>query len=204
MLSKKPRERNAARRVGAVPGIRLRRQRLLRQQGAAGRRARTIADKALLRRVPRPSCSCRVASIHCVARSSASTASCSRSPVRRRRDHWRHRSPRSYACIREIGVDSLRRRKRQLARRPGRSPGYRWCLRRSRRCARRGSLARRRSPRHSPCRRAPGRRARRLSMPISVEKAFATGVSSEARWCAAVRLASPEPRCARSSATAVA
>ena len=35
-------------------------------------------------------------------------------------------------------------------------------------------------------------------MPMSVEKALATGVSSEARSCAALRAASLLPRCERS------
>src|SRR5436309_348115 len=42
------------------------------------------------------------------------------------------------------------------------------------------------------------------SLPMSVEKALATGVSSEARWSPALRAASSFPRCARSIAAPVA
>ena len=54
-----------------------------------------------------------------------------------------------------------RRRRAAACASRGRSPGCRWCPRRSAGCARRAGAGRRRSPRRSPCRHGPARRSTR-------------------------------------------
>ncbi len=60
--------------------------------------------------------------------------------------------------VEQIAHDTAAAHRRACGRR-GRRPGCRWCLRRWRRCGRRGSAGRRRSPRRSPSRRGPAARA---------------------------------------------
>ena len=116
-------------------------------------------------RASRPLAPCRsdfCASSQCVARSSTSTASARRTPPYHRKPARCWLSPPTplRATRRDRARPPCRRRAAACAS-PGRWPGCRWCLRRSRRCGRRDNAGRRRSPRYSPCRRAPARRGRR-------------------------------------------